>query len=74
MYALHVREPEEHIHRYQSAWPLRIERRWRAWRIERDFAQYAATRPEGLEPFSDDRTRYGGAGGAPLPPHETCTV
>jgi hypothetical protein len=71
MYALHVREPEEHIHRYQPvrAWPLRIERRWRAWRIERDFARYAATRPEGLEPFSDDRTRYGAQVVRQLPPH-----
>jgi glycosyltransferase involved in cell wall biosynthesis len=27
--------------------------------IEREFARYAAKRPDGLEPFSDDRTEFG---------------
>ncbi|PMP83112.1 MAG: glycosyl transferase family 1, partial [Chloroflexus aggregans] len=35
------------------------QRRWRGWRIRRDMQPYLTTRPPGLEPFSDDRSRYG---------------
>lgn len=38
--------------------PSRIGRRVRQWRIDRDAASYASSRPQGLEPFSDDRTQY----------------
>jgi glycosyltransferase involved in cell wall biosynthesis len=35
-------------------------RRWaRQKQIERDFGRYRGSRPAGLEPFSDDRSRYG---------------
>ena len=37
-------------------------------RIEADFAKYAATRPAGLELFSDDRTEHGDACSRQLPP------
>lgn len=35
------------------------QRRWRGWWIRRDMQPYLTTRPPGLEPFSDDRSRYG---------------
>ncbi|MCS3754375.1 glycosyltransferase involved in cell wall biosynthesis [Salinibacter ruber] len=38
----------------------RIRRRWRRERIQRAFARYDETRPDGLEPFTDDRTEYAG--------------
>jgi glycosyltransferase involved in cell wall biosynthesis len=38
----------------------RIRRRWRRERIQRAFAKYDETRPDGLEPFTDDRTQYAG--------------
>jgi len=38
----------------------RLKRRWRREKIQRAFRRYRSTRPEGLEPFSDDRSRYRG--------------
>jgi glycosyltransferase involved in cell wall biosynthesis len=38
----------------------RIRRRWRRDKIKRSFARYADRRPAGLEPFSDDRSAFGG--------------
>ncbi|WP_298815774.1 glycosyltransferase family 4 protein [Chloroflexus sp.] len=42
--------------------------RWRNWQIRRAMKPYLATRPAGLEPFSDDRSRYGSALARALPP------
>lgn len=42
---------------YFSKFRRKVQRK----RIEADFAQYAGTRPSGLEPFSDDRTEFGDA-------------
>jgi glycosyltransferase involved in cell wall biosynthesis len=36
----------------------RLRRRWRERELLREFARYQATRPTGLEPFSDDRTQH----------------
>lgn len=51
--------------------PSRLRRLIRRRRIERDFRPYAATRPEGYEPFRDDRCKYTGAEILrALPPHD----
>lgn len=42
-----------------QALPDRIRRRWRRRTLDRDHALYRATRPAGVELFSDDRSRYG---------------
>lgn len=44
------------------------QRRWRGWQIRRAMQPYRQTRPAGLEPFSDDRSRYGGEVARALPP------
>ena len=36
----------------------RLRRRWRESELLREFAGYQATRPTGLEPFSDDRSQH----------------
>ncbi|MBO9372858.1 MAG: glycosyl transferase family 1, partial [Chloroflexus sp.] len=45
-----------------------LQRRWRNWRIRRAMQPYKQTRPAGLEPFSDDRSRYGAELVRALPP------
>ncbi|MGH7325978.1 MAG: glycosyltransferase family 4 protein, partial [Candidatus Rokuibacteriota bacterium] len=45
----------------------RVRRRLRRWRIRRGFARYQATRPSGVEKFSDDRSAHGAAVCAQLP-------
>lgn len=47
--------------------PDRIRRRLRRHALDRDHAKYSATRPAGVELFSDDRSRYGGDLIAQLP-------
>ncbi|MDW8403383.1 glycosyltransferase family 4 protein [Chloroflexus sp.] len=42
--------------------------RWRGWQIRRAMQPYRKTRPAGLEPFSDDRSRYGSELVRALPP------
>jgi len=37
----------------------RLQRRWRCAIIRRSFDSYTETRPDGLEPFTDDRTQFG---------------
>ncbi len=44
-----------------------IQRRLRSWRIKWDASAYEDTRPSGLEPFSEDRTRYGAQTVASMP-------
>ncbi|MEJ5344816.1 MAG: glycosyltransferase family 4 protein [Chloroflexus sp.] len=46
----------------------RWQRRWRGWRIRQAMKPYIQTRPSGLEPFSDDRSRYGAELVQALPP------
>jgi glycosyltransferase involved in cell wall biosynthesis len=46
----------------------KVRRRLRGWRIRRDMARYAGTRPTGYETFSDDRTEEGAALVKQLPP------
>ncbi len=62
MYVRSQQSVDEHVQKYQPARDLwtRIQRRWRREKIERSFARYSDTRPEGLEPFSDDRSPFGG--------------
>ncbi len=50
------------------------QRRWRGWRIWRAMQPYLATRPQGLEPFSDDRSRYGRELVRTLPPCDVITL
>jgi len=45
-------------HDQSCGWIRRIGRRLRREKIKYDFWQYRDTRPDGLEPFSDDRTPY----------------
>ena len=52
----------------------RVKRKLRRKRIEADFAQYAATRPPGLEPFSDDRTELCDAVLRQLPPADVINL
>jgi glycosyltransferase involved in cell wall biosynthesis len=52
---------DETVDKYQPPhrfWE-RVRRRWRREKIEGAFQSYRSTRPEGLEPFSDDRTQHG---------------
>ena len=46
----------------------RLERRLRGLRLRLDFSRYRKTRPEGLEAFSDDRTRIAGEILEEIPP------
>ncbi|MBO9346973.1 MAG: glycosyltransferase family 4 protein [Chloroflexus sp.] len=46
----------------------KLQRSWRSWRVRRAMQPYQQTRPAGLEPFSDDRSRYGAELVRALPP------
>jgi glycosyltransferase involved in cell wall biosynthesis len=62
MYVRTQHSTDEHVREYHPARDLwnRIQRRWRREKIERSFARYSDTRPDGLEPFSDDRSPFEG--------------
>jgi glycosyltransferase involved in cell wall biosynthesis len=60
MYVLNKQSNDESVLQFQPSHNLwtRIRRRWRRERVQRAFARYEDTRPEGLEPFTDDRTPF----------------
>ncbi|MCS3682389.1 glycosyltransferase involved in cell wall biosynthesis [Salinibacter ruber] len=62
MYVCSKQSDDESVREFQPSHDLwtRIRRRWRRERIQRTFARYDETRPDGLEPFTDDRTQYSG--------------
>jgi glycosyltransferase involved in cell wall biosynthesis len=62
MYVLNKQSDDESVRQFQPSRDLltRIRRRWRRQRIQRAFARYDETRPDGLEPFTDDRTPFAG--------------
>lgn len=56
------------------ALPARLRQGLRAHQIRRSFAPYKLTRPRGLEPFSDDRTRFGADLLGQIPPCDAITL
>jgi len=60
IYTLHASEGGEDIVRFNYPHDIRsrITCRWRARKIHQDFSLYLNTRPQGLELFSDDRSKF----------------
>ncbi len=69
MFVLHRKGSDPLVREFRPPQNLfaQLGRRLRRFRIERDFQRYAATRPAGLEAFTDDRTKYGGSFWKQLP-------
>lgn len=69
MYVLRKSSDDDSVERFIPPRDLssRLRRRVRRWYIDRDFAAYNETRPDGLELFSDDRTSYGAQVGSHFP-------
>ena len=76
MYVLRKSSDDETVHKYDPPRALwtRIQRRWRREKIQRSFARYEDTRPEGLEPFTDDRTPFAGRMLNQMPPAEVINL
>lgn len=60
-------DPAVAPYRASGSLRVRILRQLRAMRIEADIRRYYKTRPGGLGPFTDDRSRFGRAFGMALP-------
>lgn len=59
--------PRVQVYRPPRDLPSRLGRRWRRALISLAYAPYRASRPEGFERFSDDRSEYGGSLLAQMP-------
>ncbi len=62
MYVRHKRSTDSTVQSFRQLSDLRhrLQRLWRYGRIQLDFAPYRLLRPDHLESFSDDRTRFQG--------------
>ena len=61
MFVVNRRSKDPHVTVFDASmdWGSRIRRRIRREQLKRDFARYAASRPAGIEIFSDDRSEFG---------------
>ncbi|ULA65109.1 MAG: Glycosyl transferase group 1 [Nitrospira sp.] len=61
MLVVNRRSKDPHVTAFDASmdWASRIRRKIRREQVRRDFARYAASRPAGIEIFSDDRSEFG---------------
>lgn len=69
-----INDPSVMVFESPMAMPSRARRFLRRQRINRSFGRYRETRPQGYEPFSDDRTQHGATVTRQLPPCEVVNL